>query len=165
MRRCPALGGRERISPATPFPGRAIRSRNSPVFSLAAAEAHGLSWSAAELTPPTRATDMTTSTTTTSTTPSTLHTPADLPRTTLYGDPAGRFVHHLILESCQKNAARTAIVDPSCNRRISYAEYGELVESMARGFVAAGLKPGDVVAIFLANSWEFCVAYHAATLA
>jgi len=86
-------------------------------------------------------------------------------RTALYGDLTGRFVHNLILESCHKNAARTAIIDPSCNRRISYAEYGELVESVARGFAAAGVKPGDIVAIFLANSWEFCVAYHAATLA
>ena len=39
------------------------------------------------------------------------------------------------------------------------------MELAARGFVAHGLQPGDIVAIFLANSWEFCVAYHAATLA
>ena len=36
---------------------------------------------------------------------------------------------------------------------------------LARGFVAAGLKPGEVIAIFLPNSWEFAIAYHAATLA
>jgi acyl-CoA synthetase (AMP-forming)/AMP-acid ligase II len=40
-----------------------------------------------------------------------------------------------------------------------------MVETLARGLVAAGLKPGEVVAIFLPNSWEFCAAYHAATLA
>jgi acyl-CoA synthetase (AMP-forming)/AMP-acid ligase II len=39
------------------------------------------------------------------------------------------------------------------------------VEALARGLVAAGIKPGEVIAIFLANSWEFCAAYHAATLA
>ena len=38
-------------------------------------------------------------------------------------------------------------------------------KSLARGFIAAGVKPGEVVAIFLPNSWEFCAAYHAATLA
>ncbi len=86
-------------------------------------------------------------------------------RTQLYADPHGRFVHDLVLESCRRFPAKTAIVDASCNRRISYAEYGETVESLARGFIAAGLKPGEVVAIFLANCWEFCAAYHASTLA
>ena len=88
-----------------------------------------------------------------------------MPRTRLLADPDGRFVHDLILESCRRFASRTAIVDASCGRRISYAEYGELVESTARGFISAGIKPGEVIAIFLQNSWEFCVAYHAATLA
>ena len=57
------------------------------------------------------------------------------------------------------------MVDASCGRRLSYAEYGATVEALARGLVAAGLKPGEVVGIFLCNSWEFCAAYHAATLA
>jgi long-chain acyl-CoA synthetase len=86
-------------------------------------------------------------------------------RTQLYADPSARFVHDLIFESCRRFPTKTAIVDTSCNRRVSYAEYGETVETVARGFIAAGLQPGEVVAIFLCNSWEFCVAYHAATLA
>jgi long-chain acyl-CoA synthetase len=86
-------------------------------------------------------------------------------RTQLYADPANLFVHDLILESCRRFSNRTAIVDSSCGRRISYAEYGEIVETLARGFITAGLKPGEVVAIFSQNSWEFCAAYHAATLA
>ena len=86
-------------------------------------------------------------------------------RTQLYADPSNRFVHELILESCRRFASRTAIVDSSCGRRISYAEYGEIVEALARGFITAGVKPGEIVAIFLQNSWEFCAAYHAATLA
>jgi len=88
-----------------------------------------------------------------------------LQRSALYANPEGLFLHDIILESCRRNARKTAIVDPSCGRRISYAEYGELVESLARGFIAAGLKPDEVIAIFLPNSWEFCVAYHAAALA
>ena len=60
---------------------------------------------------------------------------------------------------------KTALIDTSCNRRISYAEYGELLESLARGLTATGLKPGEVVGIYLPNSWEFAAAYHAATLA
>jgi acyl-CoA synthetase (AMP-forming)/AMP-acid ligase II len=86
-------------------------------------------------------------------------------RTQLRADPANLFLHDLILESCQRNSAKTALVDPSAPRRITYAEYGETVKSCARGLVAAGLYPGDVAAIFLPNSWEFCVAYHAVTLA
>ena len=86
-------------------------------------------------------------------------------RTQFYADPAGRFVHDLVLDSCSRFPTKTAIVDASCDRRMSYAEYGEMVEAVARGFISAGLKPGEVVAIFLSNCWEFCVAYHAATLA
>ena len=86
-------------------------------------------------------------------------------RTSLYADTDGRFVHDAILESCRRFPHKTAIIDSSCNRRISYAEYGDLVETLARGFVGAGLEPGEVIAIYLSNCWEFCVIYHAATLA
>lgn len=86
-------------------------------------------------------------------------------RTQLYADPTGRFVHDVVLQSCQKNAGKTALVDTSCDRRFTFAEYGSLVESLARGLILAGLSPGEVVAIFLPNSWEFAIAYHATTLA
>ena len=86
-------------------------------------------------------------------------------RTQLYADPKGRFVHDLALESCRRFGEKTALVDTSCDRRISYAEYGATVEALARGMAAAGLRPGEIVAIFLPNSWEFCAVYHAATLA
>jgi long-chain acyl-CoA synthetase len=86
-------------------------------------------------------------------------------RTQLYADPAGRFLHDTILDSCSRNALKTALVDTSCSRRLTYAEYGETVESLARGLIAAGVKPGEVLAIFLANSWEFAVTLHAAQLA
>jgi acyl-CoA synthetase (AMP-forming)/AMP-acid ligase II len=86
-------------------------------------------------------------------------------RTELYADPHNRFVHHEVLASCRRNPRKIAIVDASCGRRINYAEYGEIVENLARGFVAVGLQPGEVVAIFLSNSWEFAAAYHAASLA
>jgi acyl-CoA synthetase (AMP-forming)/AMP-acid ligase II len=86
-------------------------------------------------------------------------------RTQLYADPAGRFVHDIVLETCRRIPGKTALIDSSCNRSFSYAEYGDHVESLARGFVAAGLQPGEVVAIFLPNSWEFAITYHAATLA
>jgi long-chain acyl-CoA synthetase len=86
-------------------------------------------------------------------------------RTQLYADPNNVFVHNAILDSCRAHGEKTALVDTSCGRRLTYAEYGDTVEALARGLVAAGVKPGEVVAIFLGNSWEFCAAYHAATLA
>jgi len=91
-------------------------------------------------------------------------------RTRLYADPHGRFVHDLIFESSSRFPHKTAIIDSSCdesssNRRITYAQYAELIERLARGLVAAGLRPGEVLAIYLPNCWEFCAVYHAASLA
>ena len=62
-------------------------------------------------------------------------------RTQLYADPSGRFVHDVVLESCRKNGGKTALIDTSCNRRFTFAEYGSLVESLARGLISAGLIP------------------------
>src|SRR2546430_8129368 len=86
-------------------------------------------------------------------------------RTQLYADPHNLFLHDLVLDSCRRHGEKTAIMDTSCGRRISYSEYGSITESAARGLIAAGVKPGEVVAIFIANCWEFCAAYHATTLA
>ncbi len=88
-------------------------------------------------------------------------------RTQLYADPKNILLHDAVLESCRRFRTKTAIVDTSTEpaRRLTYAEYGEIVERMAKGFVSAGLRPGQVVGIWLPNSWEFAAAYHAATLA
>jgi len=86
-------------------------------------------------------------------------------RTDLYANPHNHFLHDLVLDSCRRQSAKIAIIDASCGRRLTYAEYGEAVETVARGLIAAGVRPGDVVAIFLPNSWEFCVAFHAVELA
>jgi long-chain acyl-CoA synthetase len=86
-------------------------------------------------------------------------------RTELYADPRNRFLHDAILDSCRRHGEKTAIVDTSSGRRLTFSEYGETVETLARGMIAAGLKPGEVVGIFLPNSWEFCAAFHATQLA
>ena len=86
---------------------------------------------------------------------------------TLYADPHNIFLHDAILQACSRLGAKLALIDTSRSphRRFTYGEYGETVERLARGMVAAGLKPGEVLAIYLPNCWEFCAAYHAATLA
>src|SRR4051812_21339587 len=89
-------------------------------------------------------------------------------RTTLHADPTGIFLHDAVLSACRQYAGKTALVDTSCigpPRRISYAEFGEMIEHVAKGFVALGIKPGEVIAIYLPNGWEYAVAFHAATLA
>jgi acyl-CoA synthetase (AMP-forming)/AMP-acid ligase II len=74
------------------------------------------------------------------------------------------FLHDAILAACRAHSQKTALVDTSSGRRLTYAEYGDLVERIARNFAALA-RPGSVIAIYLANSWEFAAAYHAATLA
>ena len=86
-------------------------------------------------------------------------------RTQLYADPHGIFMHDVVLASCRRHADKTALVDVSCGRRLTYAEYGETVEAIARGLISAGAERGEVVAIFLPNSWEFCTLFHAIQLA
>ncbi len=88
-------------------------------------------------------------------------------RSQLFADPAGKFLHDVVLESCRRHAEKIAVIDTSCmpESRITYAAYGEMVERAARGLVAAGVRPGEVIGIFLPNCWEFGVTYHAATLA
>lgn len=88
-------------------------------------------------------------------------------RSRLYANPEGIFLHDAVLAACRQYGSRTAMVDTSVQppMRLSYAEYGERVERIAGGLAGSGVRPGEVIAIFLANSWEFAVAYHAATLA
>ncbi len=88
-------------------------------------------------------------------------------RTALPANPEGKFVHDVVLESCQRHGNQVAIIDTSCTppRRITYAAYAAMVEAAARGLVAHGIRPGDRVGIFLPNCWEFGVAFHGAMLA
>ena len=88
-------------------------------------------------------------------------------RTQLFADPEGKFVHDAILDSCRQHAGKIAIIDTSCSpaRRLTYGAYAELVERVARNLVGSGVRPGEIIGIFLPNCWEFAVAFHAATLA
>ena len=90
------------------------------------------------------------------------------PRTQLFADPEGKFLHDVVLDSCRRHRCqdrdRRCVVHPP-RQRITYAAYGEMVEMAARGMVAADIKPGEQIGIFLPNCWEFGVAFHAAMLA
>lgn len=93
-----------------------------------------------------------------------------LPRKRLFADPDGQTLHGAILDACHRFGPNTAIVDTSVpedheHHSWDYSRYAEMLERVAKNFVAIGVQPGDVIAIFVCNSWEFCVSYHAATLA
>ncbi len=85
----------------------------------------------------------------------------------MYASPVGLFVTDLVFSSASRFAERTAIIDTSCSpaRHISYSEYADLVRTVAASLVTIGIRRGQMVAIFLPNSWEFCVAFHAIELA
>lgn len=85
----------------------------------------------------------------------------------MYASPDGRFVPDLIFQAASQFGGHTAIIDTSYDPplHICYADYAARVRSTARSLIAGGVRPNDVVAIFLANSWEFCVAFHAIQLA
>ena len=68
-------------------------------------------------------------------------------RTQLYADPHGLFLHNLVLDACRRNREKTALIDTSCGRRMTFADYGDAVESVARGLIAAAFSP--------AMSWRF----------
>ncbi len=89
-------------------------------------------------------------------------------RTQFLANPDGVFLHNAVLDACARFSEKIAIVDTSTPETplcISYAQYGELIHRVARRLIAAGIRPGDFVAIFLPNSWEFAAVYHATTLA
>lgn len=56
-------------------------------------------------------------------------------------------------------ASNTAIVDGASGECYSYAQVSEWVMRTAAGFVAAGVKPRDVVLLLSPNSPEFAIVY------
>ncbi|ABF39672.1 AMP-dependent synthetase and ligase [Candidatus Koribacter versatilis Ellin345] len=93
--------------------------------------------------------------------------PMHPPRTKLYADPQGKLLHDLVFATAERSPEKIAIVDTSTTppREVTYAEYADLVERMARGLIAADIRPQQVVAIYLPNCWEFCAAFHAISYA
>jgi len=69
----------------------------------------------------------------------------------------------MVREAGRAFGAREAVVDGF--RRLTYTQLAEFVREGARGLVAAGVEPGDRVAIWAPNSLDFVVAALAITSA
>jgi acyl-CoA synthetase (AMP-forming)/AMP-acid ligase II len=67
-----------------------------------------------------------------------------------------RSVPALVAWAARFFSAREALVDADV--RMSFAELGDRVAEAARAFVAAGVAPGDRVAVWAPNSWAWAVA-------
>jgi acyl-CoA synthetase (AMP-forming)/AMP-acid ligase II len=65
-------------------------------------------------------------------------------------------IPELILDGCERFADLDAMVDG--DERWTFREYGERAHASAKGFVAAGLQPGDVYSIWAPNICEWAVA-------
>ncbi|MCI0411932.1 AMP-binding protein [bacterium] len=69
-----------------------------------------------------------------------------------------------LLERVKRFGYRTAFVDVSIERKVSFAEFYDEVLACARGLDRDGLRKGDVFAIYSPNSIEYAVAFHAVSL-
>lgn len=65
-------------------------------------------------------------------------------------------IPHLVEDSARQFGSRDAIVDG--DRRIDFSELHDLMMEAAAAFVAAGLLPGDRVALWAPNGWRWIVA-------
>ncbi|MGW0390240.1 FadD3 family acyl-CoA ligase [Streptomyces sp. NPDC003042] len=76
------------------------------------------------------------------------------------GDPRGDLrwgsIGGLVRDAADRYAGREAVVDGRV--RVSYAQLGERVERAAAACVAAGVEPGDRVAVWAPNTLEWIVS-------
>ena len=61
----------------------------------------------------------------------------------------------------QRFGEREAVVDCAAGRRYSYAEFGDAVDKVARGLIAAGIGQGDRVGIWSPNRVEWTLVQYA----
>ncbi|MFY9586394.1 MAG: FadD3 family acyl-CoA ligase [Actinomycetota bacterium] len=72
------------------------------------------------------------------------------------GDHMWGSIPGLVRDAADRYADLDAIVEEGV--RLSYAELGQRVRDAARATIAAGIAPGDRVAIWAPNTWEWVIA-------
>jgi long-chain acyl-CoA synthetase len=71
----------------------------------------------------------------------------------------GTTLAEILPAAAARDAQRTALVIG--DKRLSFQQLDALSNRVANGLVALGVKPGDRVGLFGANSWEWVVSYYA----
>jgi acyl-CoA synthetase (AMP-forming)/AMP-acid ligase II len=70
-----------------------------------------------------------------------------------------------VLARVAEFADKVAFIDGSSGATTTYGEFERAVRTQAGGWLAAGLRPGEVVAIMAPNCPEYAVTFHAIALA
>ena len=76
------------------------------------------------------------------------------------GDLRWASVPALVRDAAERHGTAEAVVDLAGDEpvRLDWAELRRRVDNMAKGLIAAGVEPGDRVAIWAPNCWEWVVA-------
>jgi acyl-CoA synthetase (AMP-forming)/AMP-acid ligase II len=64
----------------------------------------------------------------------------------------------LVRSSAERFGAQEALVDVDAGVTLSFTELAAAADDAARAFIAAGIEPGDRVAVWAPNCWEWVVA-------
>jgi acyl-CoA synthetase (AMP-forming)/AMP-acid ligase II len=75
----------------------------------------------------------------------------------LRGDLEFATTPRLVRIAAERHGNADAMVDESDGTVITYAEFADRVSDASRAFIAAGIEPGDRVAIWAPNIWEWPV--------
>jgi acyl-CoA synthetase (AMP-forming)/AMP-acid ligase II len=70
-------------------------------------------------------------------------------------------LHEFVLGGAARHPDRTALVDATTGRLLTYGQLVDQVRRLAAGLWARGIRQGDVVAIWSPNVPEYAVVFHA----
>ncbi len=71
-------------------------------------------------------------------------------------------IGHALRRAARDRGGRPALTSLFQGAEFDYAALDRAVDRVAKGLLAAGVKPGERVAIWSANRWEWLVAHHGA---
>ncbi|GIH08062.1 AMP-dependent synthetase [Rhizocola hellebori] len=71
-------------------------------------------------------------------------------------------VHEHVLAGAAARGDHPALIDGRNGQTMTYAEFAHGVDRLAAGLAAAGLRPGEVLALFSPNTLLYPVVFHAA---
>jgi acyl-CoA synthetase (AMP-forming)/AMP-acid ligase II len=67
-------------------------------------------------------------------------------------------IPRLVFEAAERHGGKPAVVDVELGEEMSFAGLAEAARAAGRAFIAAGLEPGEAVAVWAANGWRWVAA-------